>query len=259
MTRLRFLVLVSLTVLTALACQQGSDAGADAASGELTTEDQKTVYALGLALARELQPFALSEAELGTVAQGLKDGALGREPKVDLEAQMPKIQEFGMARVAKASEEEAKASEEFLTAAAAEAGAEKLKSGLIYREVSAGEGASPAATDTVKVHYHGTLRDGTVFDSSVDRGTPVDFPLNGVIPCWTEGVQKMKVGGKARFVCPASLAYGDRGAPPKIKPGAALVFEVELLGIGAAQPADLPPGHPPTGDGGAAKAEGAEG
>ena len=121
-------------------------------------------------------------------------------------------------------------------------------------------GAFPTASDTVKVHYHGTLRDGTVFDSSVDRGTPVDFPLNGVIPCWTEGVQKMKVGGKARLVCPASLAYGDRGAPPKIKPGAALVFDVELLGIGGAEPAaELPPGHPPTGDGAAAEGKKAEG
>ena len=102
-----------------------------------------------------------------------------------------------MARVAAASAEEAKASEAFLTAAAAEPGAEKLESGLVYREVSAGEGASPKASDTVKVHYHGTLRDGTVFDSSVQRGTPAEFPLDGVIPCWTEGVQKMKVGGKA--------------------------------------------------------------
>ena len=81
----------------------------------------------------------------------------------------------------------------------------------------------------MKVHYHGTLRDGTVFDSSVERGEPATFPLNRVIPCWTEGVQKMKVGGKAKLVCPSNIAYGDRGAPPKIKPGATLVFEVELL------------------------------
>jgi FKBP-type peptidyl-prolyl cis-trans isomerase FkpA/FKBP-type peptidyl-prolyl cis-trans isomerase FklB len=83
----------------------------------------------------------------------------------------------------------------------------------------------------VKVHYHGTLIDGTVFDSSVQRGQPATFPLNGVIPCWTEGVQRMKVGEKSRLVCPSQIAYGDRGAPPKIKPGATLVFEVELLEI----------------------------
>ena len=89
----------------------------------------------------------------------------------------------------------------------------------------------PTAADTVKVHYHGTLIDGSVFDSSVDRGTPATFPLNGVIKCWTEGLQKIKVGGKARLVCPADVAYGDRGSPPKIKPGSTLVFEVELLEI----------------------------
>jgi FKBP-type peptidyl-prolyl cis-trans isomerase FkpA/FKBP-type peptidyl-prolyl cis-trans isomerase FklB len=94
-----------------------------------------------------------------------------------------------------------------------------------------GKGASPKETDTVKVHYHGTLTDGTVFDSSVQRGEPATFPLAQVIPCWTEGVQRVKVGGKSRLICPANLAYGDRGAPPKIKPGATLVFEVELLDI----------------------------
>jgi FKBP-type peptidyl-prolyl cis-trans isomerase FkpA len=259
MTRLRCFVFVTAAALTLLACQNESDTGSAPATGELATEDQKTVYALGLVLARELAPFQLSEAELGTVSLGLMDGALGRPPQVDLEAQMPKIQEFGMARVAATSAEEAKASEAFLAAAAAESGAEKLASGLIFREVSAGTGASPKASDIVQVHYHGTLRDGVVFDSSVDRGTPAEFRLDGVIPCWTEGVQKMKVGGKARLVCPASIAYGDRGAPPKIKPGAALVFDVELIGIGASQPTELPTGHPPTGDSAAPQAKGAEG
>ena len=94
-----------------------------------------------------------------------------------------------------------------------------------------GTGAAPAATDKVRVHYHGTLTDGKVFDSSVQRNEPAEFALNAVIPCWTEAVQTMKVGGKSRLVCPAHLAYGDRGAPPDIKPGATLVFEVELLDI----------------------------
>lgn len=254
MTRLPRLLFVSVAIFALLACQK-ADSGSSAAALDLTTDDQKTIYALGLALARELAPFDLTETELGTLAEGLKDGALGRTPKVELEAQLPKIQEFGMARVAAAAGEETKAAEAFLTAAAAEPGAEKLASGLVYREVTAGEGASPKSSDVVQVHYHGTLRDGTVFDSSVDRGTPAEFPLDGVIPCWTEGVQKMKVGGKARLVCPASIAYGDRGAPPKIMPGAALAFDVELLGIGASQASEMPPGHPPTGDGAAPKAE----
>ncbi len=235
MTRFARLLFVFAAVLFALACQKETSSDSGAAAGELTSEDQKTVYALGLALSRELAPFALDEAELGVLARGLTDGALGRPPVVDLEAQMPKIQEFGMARVAAAAAEETMASEAFLAEAAAKPGAEKLESGLVYSEVTPGTGASPTASDTVKVHYHGTLRDGTVFDSSVDRGEPVEFPLNGVIPCWTEGVQKMKIGGKARLVCPASIAYGERGAPPKIKPGAALAFDVELIEIGSAQ------------------------
>jgi len=118
----------------------------------------------------------------------------------------------------------------YLDKAAAEPGAQKTVSGLIYRELKPGTGASPKATDTVKVHYRGTLTDGKEFDSSYG-GQPLEFPLNRVIRAWTEGVQLMKVGGKAQLVCPANLAYGDRGAPPDIPGGATLVFEVELLGI----------------------------
>lgn len=112
-----------------------------------------------------------------------------------------------------------------------EKGAQVSESGLVYFELKKGAGKSPAATDKVKVHYHGTLPDGTVFDSSVQRNEPASFPLNGVIPCWTEGLQKMQVGGKAKLVCPAKIAYGHHGAPPTIKPGATLIFEVELLAI----------------------------
>jgi len=114
---------------------------------------------------------------------------------------------------------------------AKEPGARKTESGIVIIEQKAGAGESPKATDKVKVHYHGTLSDGTVFDSSVQRGQPATFPLNGVIKCWTEGVQLMKVGEKSRLVCPADLAYGERGAPGRIKPGATLVFDVELLDI----------------------------
>ena len=102
---------------------------------------------------------------------------------------------------------------------------------MVYRELKAGTGASPKATDKVKVHYRGTMLNGTEFDSSYKRNAPAEFPLNGVIPCWTEGVQKMKVGGKSRLVCPSSIAYGDAGAPPDIPGGATLIFEIELLGI----------------------------
>src|ERR1019366_9656177 len=119
----------------------------------------------------------------------------------------------------------------YLEKAAAEPGAVKTPSGLIYHELTAGSGESPAATDVVKVNYRGTLVDGTEFDSSYKRNEPIEFPLNQVIPCWTEGVQRMKVGGKARLVCPSAIAYGAAGRPPVIPAKATLVFEIELLGI----------------------------
>lgn len=116
--------------------------------------------------------------------------------------------------------------------AAKEPGAVVSASGLVYRSLKDGSGASPSATDSVKVHYRGTFPGGKEFDSSLARGKPAEFPLNGVIKCWTEGVQRMKVGGKARLTCPASIAYGERGASGGlIPPNATLHFEVELLGI----------------------------
>jgi FKBP-type peptidyl-prolyl cis-trans isomerase FkpA len=118
-----------------------------------------------------------------------------------------------------------------LAAAAKEKGAVKTASGLVYQSLKDGSGASPAATDTVKVNYRGTLTNGTEFDSSTKNGGPISFPLNKVIACWTEGVQKMKVGGKAKLTCPSAIAYGSRGAGGVIPPDSTLVFEVELLSI----------------------------
>ncbi len=118
-----------------------------------------------------------------------------------------------------------------LDAAAKEPGAIVTPSGLVYRSLTDGTGASPAASDKVKVHYRGTFPDGREFDSSYKRNAAIEFPLNGVIKCWTEGVQRMKVGGKAKLTCPASIAYGERGAGGVIPPNATLLFEVELLGI----------------------------
>ena len=119
-----------------------------------------------------------------------------------------------------------------LKTAAAESGAVVTDSGLVYRSLKDGSGPSPAATATVKVYYRGSFPDGKEFDSSFKRNQPAEFPLNRVIKCWTEGVQKMKVGGKARLTCPAAIAYGERGTPGgPIPPNAVLQFEVELLGI----------------------------
>ena len=119
-----------------------------------------------------------------------------------------------------------------LKAAAAEAGAQTTASGLVYRSLKDGSGPNPTAADVVRVHYRGTLTDGSEFDSSIKRGQPAEFPLGRVIKCWTEGVQRMKVGGKAKLTCPSAIAYGERGTPGgPIPPNATLVFEVELLGI----------------------------
>ncbi len=194
-------------------------------------DTQKTLYALGVAMSQSLGDFSLTAAEIEFVKAGLADGVLKRPLKVEMQTWGPKIQPMAQARAETISKKESALGATFLAKAAAEAGAKKTASGAIVTVIKEGTGKMPSAADTVKVHYHGTLIDGTVFDSSVKRGEPATFPLGGVIKCWTEGVQQIKVGGKSRLVCPAALAYGDRGSPPVIKPGATLVFEVELLEI----------------------------
>jgi FKBP-type peptidyl-prolyl cis-trans isomerase FkpA len=202
-----------------------------AAEPKLETEEQKTLYALGLTINRSLSPFNLSPSEMELVEAGLTDGSLHRTPAVDLEIYGPKIKQLQEARAAAVAAAEKKTSQAFVEKAARETGAMKTASGLVVIPLTPGTGASPKATDTVTVNYEGRLTDGTVFDSSVQRGEPATVPLNGVIKCWTEALQLVKVGGKSRLVCPADLAYGDQGWPPLIKPGATLVFEVELLRI----------------------------
>jgi len=123
------------------------------------------------------------------------------------------------------------AQNDFAQSAAKEPGAKVTASGLVFRSLQDGQGASPAATDKVKVHYRGTFPDGKEFDSSYKRNQAIEFPLNGVIPCWTEGVQLMKIGGKAKLTCPPAIAYGARGAGGVIPPNATLQFEVELIAI----------------------------
>jgi FKBP-type peptidyl-prolyl cis-trans isomerase FkpA len=196
----------------------------------LTTDQDKTLYALGIAIGNNIRDFNLTPAELALVTAGLGDASQGKQPKVDFEAYAPRIQDLAQERMSAKATVEKQASGAFLEKMSKEAGAVRSASGLIYIPVTAGTGANPTADSTVKVHYHGTLRDGTVFDSSVQRNEPISFPLSGVIPCWTEGVQKMKVGGKAKLVCPSDTAYGDGGQGP-IPGGAALLFEVELLAI----------------------------
>jgi FKBP-type peptidyl-prolyl cis-trans isomerase FkpA/FKBP-type peptidyl-prolyl cis-trans isomerase FklB len=209
------------------------------AETKLGTEDEKTIYVLGYTLAGKLGPFqGLSGSDLDALVAGLRDGISSAKPQIDPMVYGPKISALAQARGAKLAEQdkqqaeqEKAASADFLSKAAAEKGATKTPSGLIIRVIKEGSGPSPTENDTVKVNYHGTLRDGSVFDSSIERGEPATFPTNRVIPCWTEALKTMKVGEKAHITCPADIAYGDHGMPPRIKPGAALAFDVELLDI----------------------------
>jgi FKBP-type peptidyl-prolyl cis-trans isomerase FkpA/FKBP-type peptidyl-prolyl cis-trans isomerase FklB len=211
---------------------------------KLGTDDERAVYALGLLIAQRIEQFSLSEAELANFAAGVRDGVLGNQPKIDPATVEGLLQAFANGRSAARAQSEKAAATEYLAKMAAEPGATTAPSGYVIRTLTEGSGASPGASDVVKVHYHGTLRDGKVFDSSVDRGTPAEFPLSRVIPCWTQSLQTMKVGGKYKVTCPSDIAYGDRGSPPSIGPGAALTFEVELLEIRPGEAATPDPhGH----------------
>jgi FKBP-type peptidyl-prolyl cis-trans isomerase FkpA len=237
--RRRLVPTLAALALAGAACNK--PAAKPPAATELKTEDEKTMYALGLLMGRDVARLHLSAPELEAVKKGLDDSASGRTAAVDLQVYGPKVQKLAQERMAagaKADQEKMAADAQaekarslgYEEAAAKEPGAVKTASGLIFRSLEPGKGPSPSASDQVSVHYEGKLIDGTVFDSSLKRGQPAEFPLNGVIPCWTEGLQKMKVGGKARLVCPAEIAYKDRSMG-HIPAGATLTFEVQLLGI----------------------------
>jgi FKBP-type peptidyl-prolyl cis-trans isomerase len=196
-----------------------------------TTDDERILYALGVVLGQNIAEFGLSDEEMAFVTDGMRDAVRDSEFQVNMELYGPQIQELANRRMMAGVDGEKAASAEFAAEVAAEPGATVFASGLVYVPITQGEGAMPEATNVVRVHYHGTLRDGSVFDSSRDRGEPAEFPLDQVIPCWTEGVQMMQVGATAKLLCPSDIAYGDAGRPPVIPGGAALLFEVELLEI----------------------------
>ncbi len=233
----KLIPLLCLSGLAFAADPKAKPAPADAPVAKpapLSAEDRKkTLYAFGVLIAQRtpLAQAGLDEAELTEVLAGFADAALSKELKVKLDEAMPKVDQFLRERQKVRAEQEQAKGKQALADLAKEAGAQPQPSGLIYFETKAGDGAQPTPQDTVKVHYKGTLMNGTEFDSSYKRGTPAEFPLGGVIKCWTEGVAKMKVGGKARLVCPPEIAYGERGAGGTIPPNAVLNFEVELLGI----------------------------
>jgi FKBP-type peptidyl-prolyl cis-trans isomerase FkpA len=241
-TLLRGLTLAACA-LAITACNKPANAPAASASPSAPqgvaamTDDQKTLYAMGFIAGGNFAQFKFSPEEFAVFAKGLEAASTGQKAELELATYQPRIEPFLQAKVAQArvanvgvAQARKTADAAFLAKAAAEAGATKLESGAVIQTLTAGTGASPKATSTVKVHYEGKLTDGTVFDSSLQRGEPVEFPLNGVIPCWTQGVAKMKVGEKARLTCPSDSAYGDQGQGP-IPPGATLIFDVELISI----------------------------
>ena len=204
---------------------------------DLTAEKSRASYAIGADIANSMKRQSL-DLDTKALAAGLVDGMTGKLQLKDAELEKV-MNDFKTALMAKRqaaqATENTKKGTDYLAANAKKEGVKTTASGLQYKVMKAGAdgGKSPKATDTVKVHYHGTLIDGTVFDSSVQRGEPISFPLNGVIPGWTEGVQLMKVGDKFQFTIPSALAYGEQGAGGTIGPNSTLVFEVELLGIEA--------------------------
>lgn len=237
MKRMAKWLALAVASLALVACNGG---GNDPKNVQLKNDADKTFYAMGFMLGSNLQRLNLTNEEMAALYKGLAASAQNQKAEVDMPTFQAKIQGLFKERMDKAALKEKEAGKAFLEKAAAEAGAKKTESGLVYTVIKEGTGATPGPEDTVEVHYHGTLADGTVFDSSVERGQTLSFPLNRVIKGWTEGLQTMKEGGKSKFVIPSDLAYGDQGAPPKIPGGATLVFEVELFKVTKAGAAPAP-------------------
>ena len=197
------------------------------------SEDEKTLYIVGIAMGRSATTLDVTAAELRFLKAGIDDQIAGRTPRVSVEAFAPKVEELAKRRaVASVAKREAEG-KAALAAAAGEPGAIKTESGLVLRTLKPGTGRSPTRTDKVKVYYRGTFPNGVVFDSST-IGEPVDLLLVGTIPCWREALERMKVGEKATLVCPPALAYGDTGNPPTMPGHATLLFEIELVGVESA-------------------------
>jgi FKBP-type peptidyl-prolyl cis-trans isomerase FklB len=197
----------------------------------LKTADDSLAYSLGVLIAGNLRQEGLSDLNVELITAGLKDAFKGDKTLLTVDQCNAFVRDGSARRKAKQGEGNKVAGEQFLAANKTKPGVITLEDGLQYEVLKMGDGKKPKATDKVNVHYHGTLIDGTVFDSSVDRGEPISFALNQVIKGWTEVVQLMPVGSKWRVFIPYQLAYGERGAGGAIQPYSALIFEIELLGI----------------------------
>ena len=231
----KLMLIGCLAVLAA--CNQTAEQPAKAAPLSLDSEKAKFSYAIGMDIGLSLQQIG-SDLERDALLAALNDSLDGKESRVPVQEAADIKQAFFKKQGEKKAAEQKIAGEKnkadglkFLAENGKKAGVTTTASGLQYEVLKQGDGAKPKATDKVKVHYRGTLLNGDEFDSSYKRGQPISFPLDGVIPGWTEGVQLMNVGSTFKFVIPSELAYGDRGAGPQIGPGNTLIFEVELLGI----------------------------
>ena len=195
------------------------------------TEMEKVSYSLGVNVATGVKAQGLDTIDANAVAKAFKDVFAGNDLDISEEESMQVLQDYFGKLAAEKSAQAGEAGLEYLTENGAKEGVITTESGLQYEVMTEGNGAKPNADDQVTVHYHGMLTDGTVFDSSVDRGEPAQFGVTQVIPGWVEALQLMSVGDKWKLTIPSELAYGDKGAGNLIGPGETLVFEVELIGI----------------------------
>lgn len=225
-------ILLILTVLSStlffVSCQKGAGTTDEVS---LTNSTDSLSYALGVSIGENIKRSGFEELNYNAIAKAIESVYSGNAT-MTVEDAGTYINEVMMAKESAKAEEAKAAGQKFLTENAQKEGVITTASGLQYEVIEEGTGTTPAATDQVTVHYHGTLTDGTVFDSSVERNEPATFPLNGVIAGWTEGLQLMKEGGKTRFYIPSDLAYGDRAMGDIIKPGSTLIFDVELIKVG---------------------------
>lgn len=218
-------------------------AAADAKPAAPKADPNQALNMIGLTIAKSLEGFQFSPAEVDKIVAGIHEGLSGKEPKQKLdEKSQENLRTFMQARMAELAGKEKEKGAAYLDKASKEKGAVKTASGAIVVPIKEGTGASPQPTDKVKVHYVGTLVSGKKFDASRDHGDqPVEFQLNQVVKCWTEALPKLKVGGKAKVVCPSEIAYGEQGRPPTIPGNAVLTFEIELVDVSKAPPPPPPP------------------
>lgn len=204
----------------------------DLASVELKSEDEKAFYTIGYSWGEKLKGLNISPDEFNALMKGASASVNEKKPEVDLKSYSEKIAKMAKIRSESSSHNEKESGKKFIADYLKNnSAAKQTASGLVYEVIKEGTGKKPGASDTVEVHYHGTLTNGVVFDSSVKRNKTISFPLNRVIRGWTEGLQLVKEGGKIKLIIPSDLAYGNAGAPPSIPGGATLIFEVELFKV----------------------------